>query len=488
MRIENEKQAQTQRQQEDQPESNQQAATSNEAGKTKPARRRPSRTKSDLSRFKRDNTNQESSSTETSAIRKTHTAPISSSLLSPKIASTEVKSTEQVENKKCSPFTRRNSVPSVAARFDQPSAATITTTTTTVSTAQLNAQSAKEKRLSELKGISGTKTGKNCTNVSSATQNARTAQQRRLLELERITAGTKNQSNGEVDRTSSAYRNAQLAHKRRFEEVNVVKGKSIVGSNTLSKRERLIVELQAAARGFLTRLHLKRDYRYEQATRLQALVRGYCQRRHITAVKANIASLEQHLCDMERAKQAELAAILDSSELRSLQDQMSDASQVVRIRAIEEERKVIRTDIASIKADTSQIEKWMENLRINNKKIAKTTREIEWQSSKLESQNAMLKKTQQHLLCRAQKWKEKVSAINAEICELIRKAQLEHSVGNIAHHAILQIRTSTKLAAETSTDPFLVKVRTRSKLLDRISDEKKRIRGSTANAIRPVQT
>ena len=307
--------------------------------------------------------------------------------------------------------------------------------------------------------------GKKSSSVESSSQKeVLSAQQKRMNELK--VCSNFQQANEGMMSSSAQY--AESAYQRRQRELGAVRRSSIVGGNLLSKRERLVVILQAAVRGYLLRTQVDRHCRFDATIQVQALWRGYSARKCIAETRAKIAAMERHLEEITRATENEVASIFNSPELQSLQDLLNDANLNARQRALEKEKLKIKNDTSCVKNDTSQIKQYMENQKVNNKNVAKSTREIEWQCSQLKERIASLQKEEQYLVSKKDQAKAKVTNMKAAISELECRAKVEHAVGKISHRTILEIRDHTKEAAQTSKDPFLTKVNTRSKILDRV--------------------
>ena len=312
--------------------------------------------------------------------------------------------------------------------------------------------------------------GKRSSSVeSSSQQEVLSAQQKRMNEL-KVCSTFQSPNEGMM---SSSAQYAESAYQRRQRELGAVRRSSIVGGNLLNKRERLVVILQAAARGYLVRTQVDRHCHFDAAIQVQALWRGYDARKCIAEARAKITAMERHLEETARATENAVASIFNSPELQSLQDLLNDANLNARQRALEKEKLKIKNDSLCVKNDTSQVKQYMENQKVNNKNVAKSTREIEWQCSQLKDRIASLHKEEQYLISKKEQAEAKLTNMKAAISELECRAKMEHAVGKISHRTILEIRDHTKEVAQTSQDPFLTKVNTRSKILDRVRLGKK---------------
>lgn len=449
----------------------------------RPARQRPKRTKSSFSRLKRSNTDSELPSRRvpttplSAAVEAANKAspkvPLRRNITAPELTSRMLKSkaenandtspsTKDANNKNQEPGVLKPAVATTATGLENKPAEPLT-----------NGQSVQKNRQNELKAIPkfAPRNGGTQQTSSAAADNARSAQQKRQDELKGI-GSSRNKSVSDI--RSTAAENARSTQQRRLDELNAVKEQSIVGANVLNKRERLVVKLQAAARSFLVRTHVVQHQRHAAATIIQALARGCRVRKCLAGTYAKVAALERQLQSIERSKEDDLSGIMESPELQLLQDQLQDSNLNARQRAVAKEKSVIRKDMSSLKDNISQIKIYMENLKINNKNLAKSTREVEWQSSQMMQRNVSLEKTSQYLMSKYTEVQAKVTTMVDEIADLECKANIEQAVGKISHQTILQIRELTKIAAQDSDDPFLKKVKSRAKILDRLSGGKKK--------------
>lgn len=247
----------------------------------------------------------------------------------------------------------------------------------------------------------------------------------------------------------SAQQNAQAAQEKRYKEVEAAQEASIVAANAWNQRER-------------------------SAIRLQAVVRGWLVRRVVRAAEARIEELQKRLQairqDAIRAVQSEYGPELEALKEEHRAVQQANASYQRRVE-IEEQKVVIRRDIALVKDQNEKISQGMEQLEAHNRAIAKSTKEIQHRTTVVEKRVATLQKTNDRLRPQLEQLQERVRNVEQEVRSTTVQTQTERAVGRICRTTILKVRNAAKAVAKDSDCSFLKKVELRAKILDRIHNK-----------------
>jgi len=256
---------------------------------------------------------------------------------------------------------------------------------------------------------------------------------------------------------TSSVLNTQQVQQRRREELEKVKESAIVDGlyqreQVAARRGRAIVQIQAAVRGFVVRSQMRR-------------------------IQEKIADLTQHLKDMERGRKSQLHSIMSNPELKSLRENFEDAELARKQQQLDHDKEKVREDIGSVKDQLASIGESMECLRINGRRIAKSTRTIEWECKAIGDCNKILEKTKLQLISKCEQLDAQVTSQEEELARVQLEMEIARAQSKAYQKAILKIREYTKTAAENSTDPFLAKVHKRSQILDRLSSKKKSAMG-----------
>jgi hypothetical protein len=272
---------------------------------------------------------------------------------------------------------------------------------------------------------------------------------------------------------STSAQQTLAAQQRRLEELQLVESKTLVGTNIYNKRERAINMVQKVARGFLLRRRLQRSKFLFFTAKIQGIWRGCLVRKQLARLQAKIKAFERHLYAMDKAKQEELDAIANNAERQSLREQLCDVELLKREKELRKERQTLRDGIQNIKDNNERVQQSMENLRENNRRLGVAIKYVEEQCEKLKKRNSVLEETQKQLRAKAEHFQTKMENLRTEIAAVSKKGDLESTIAGIHYDTIMKVRQTATKAAETSKDPFLVKLHRRSKILQKLHRQQK---------------